>query len=206
MMNTLRSRILVVRIGHRFAAPIVNSCNADSATTGARHSVMQHCYAPHTISRFASSTVRRRRGSDGVSFSPPAEAGDDNVERKRAAPHMAVTDPEVFRTEADKLLEKIEKALRPMEKYNEVFKITLMPRDQYKSGSLTLELKPDDGMYKLEVNDGELRVVFQSAISGSYKYALSASTGEWVDEKDGHSFEGMLVRDLIRQCNGLPDL
>jgi frataxin-like iron-binding protein CyaY len=142
--------------------------------------------------------VRRRRGGgDGVS--PDAGEG-------RAGPHVAVEDPNVFRHEADKLLVKIESALRPMEKFNEVFTITLIPRNHYQSGSLTLELAPDEGTYSLEVNDEAMRVVFQSALSGHYNYMLSASTGEWVDEKDGHSFVGMLVRDLIRQCNGLPDL
>jgi frataxin-like iron-binding protein CyaY len=125
---------------------------------------------------------------------------------ERAAPHVAVKDPAIFRQEADKLLVKIESALRPMEEYNDVFNITLTPRNHYSSGSLTLELAPEDGMYSLEVEDEGMRIIFQSATSGRYNYVLSASTGEWVDEKDGHSFVGMLVRDLIRQCNGLPDL
>jgi frataxin-like iron-binding protein CyaY len=122
------------------------------------------------------------------------------------APHVAVKDPEVFRQEADKLLKKLEAALRPMKKHNDVFHITLTPRNHYSSGTLTLELKPEDGMYRLEVNDEACLVHMTSAISGHYNYVLSASTGEWVDEKDGHALEGMLVRDLIRQCNGLPDL
>ena len=147
-------------------------------------------------SRYASTVRRRRGGGDGVSA----------YAEERAAPHVAVKDPNVFRHEADKLLVKIESALRPMKKYNEVFTITLIPRNHYQSGSLTLELAPDDGTYSLEVDDEAMRVVFQSAMSGQYNYMLSASTGEWVDEKDGHSFVGMLVRDLIRQCNGLPDL
>lgn len=144
------------------------------------------------VSRYAS-TVRRYRG-------------DILDAEERAAPHVAVTDPNVFRHEADKLLVKIESALRPMEKYNKLFTITHTPRNHDQSGSLTLELAPDDGTYSLEVDDEAMRMVFQSAKSGQYSYVLSASTGEWVDEKDGHSFEGMLVRDLIRQCHGLPAL
>jgi frataxin-like iron-binding protein CyaY len=143
------------------------------------------------VSRYAS-TVRRYRGYDDT--------------EERVAPHVAVKDTNVFRHEADKLLVKIESALRPMKKYNEVFNITLTPRSHDQSGSLTLELAPDDGTYSLKVDDETMRVVFQSATSGQYSYVLSASTGEWVDEKDGHLFVGLLVRDLIRQCNGLPAL
>jgi frataxin-like iron-binding protein CyaY len=100
---------------------------------------------------------------------------------------------------------KLERALRPMEKHNDVFIITHTPRNHYMDGSLTLELKPEDGTYRLEVNDESRRIHMTTALSGQlhYKYA---STGEWADELDGHSLEGMLVRDLIRQCNGLPDL
>lgn len=115
------------------------------------------------------------------------------------APH-AVKDSLVFRQEADKLINKLEAALRPMEKHNSVF---ILSRD---GSSLTLDLPPEDGSYKIEVNEDAKRVHMTTAISGHFNYVLSASTGEWVDEKDGHSLEGMLVRDLIRQCNGLPDL
>lgn len=118
----------------------------------------------------------------------------------------AVRDPSLFREAADKLLLKLEAALRPMEKHNDVFIITLTPRDENNNASLSLQLKPEDGSYRVEVNDDARQVSLTSAVSGSFNYVLSASTGEWVEEKDGHSLEGMLVRDLIRQCNGLPNL
>lgn len=150
--------------------------------------------------RYASS-VRRRRGGSSQPVGR-SDGEDDN----RLARQVAVTDTETFRREADKLLTKLEAALRPMQKHNEVFHLALTPRNHYMNGTLTLELKPEDGMYSFEVNDEACMVHFTSAISGNYNYVLSASTGEWVDEKDGHAMEGMLVRDLIRQCNGLPDL
>lgn len=149
----------------------------------------------------SASTVRRRRGGAIESVRQQSDDDDD-----RRAPHVAVKDSALFQQEADKLLLKLDAALRPMEKHNDVFNLILTPRNHYSSGSLTLELKPEDGSYRIEVNDEAKKVHMTTAISGHYSYVLSASTGEWVDEEDGHSMEGMLVRDLIRQCNGLPDL
>lgn len=161
----------------------------------ARHA---HFPIPVQSVRYAS-TVRRRRGTSG----PVQQSAKENEDHPTA--QTAVQDLKVFQQEADKLLVKLEQALRPMEKHNDVFVITHTPRNHYMNGSLTIELKPEDGMYQIEVDDEARRVHFTSALSGQFNYKY-ASTGEWEDELDRHSMEGMLVRDLIRQCNGLPDL
>jgi frataxin-like iron-binding protein CyaY len=49
-------------------------------------------------------------------------------------------------------------------------------------------------------------VTLLSPLSGSFMYAYNPSTKEWVGSEDGHSLLGMLTRDWIRQCNGVPDL
>lgn len=48
-------------------------------------------------------------------------------------------------------------------------------------------------------------ITFQSPLSGTYTYIYNVTTREWVGEEDGHSLLGMLTRDWIRQCNGVPD-
>lgn len=50
-------------------------------------------------------------------------------------------------------------------------------------------------------------VTLQSPLSGTftYVYSPSAAGGEWVGNEDGHSLLGMLTRDWIRQCRGVPD-
>jgi frataxin-like iron-binding protein CyaY len=148
--------------------------------------------------RYAS-TVRRRRGTSGH------VQRNANEDEDRSKTQTEIQDLKVFQQEADKLLVKLERALRPMEKHNDIFIITHTPRNHYMDGSLTLELKPEDGTYRLEVNDESRRIHMTTALSGQFHYKY-ASTGEWADELDGHSLVGMLVRDLIRQCNGLPDL
>ena len=169
------------------------------ASTAAPHSHFLIPVMPSPSVRYAS-TVRRRRGT----FGPVQQSAKENDNRSKPS-QTAVQDLKVFQQEADKLLLKLEQALRPMEKHNDVFVITHTPRNHYMNGSLTLELKPEDGMYQIEVNDEARRIHMTSALSGQFNYKY-ASTGEWEDELDRHSMVGMLVRDLIRQCNGLPDL
>ncbi len=48
-------------------------------------------------------------------------------------------------------------------------------------------------------------VTLQSPLSGTYTYIYNVTKQEWVGEEDGHSLLGMLTRDWIRQCNGVPD-
>jgi len=191
LASTLARRVLVTRN--------IRVISAGTESLISSHLIPQSHQQKGQAFRYASS-VRRRRGA---AVSVQRQSGEDE---DRLVRHVAVKDPDIFRQEADKLLTKLEAALRPMKKHNDVFNITLTPRNNFSNGSLTLELKPEDGMYRIEVNDEATMVHMTSAISGHYNYVLSASTGEWVDEKDGHSMEGMLVRDLIRQCNGLPDL
>lgn len=118
--------------------------------------------------------------------------------------HVAVVESEVFRREADALLTKIERALQPMKEKNEIFVVTRRWEDL--GPTLSIDLSPKDGSYIVEVNEEEHLLQFSSPISGSQLYILSQRTGEWVGAEDGHLFEGLLVRDLIRQCQGLPDL
>ncbi|KAL7528060.1 hypothetical protein ACHAXR_004016 [Thalassiosira sp. AJA248-18] len=58
-------------------------------------------------------------------------------------------------------------------------------------------------------NDGTISagfVTLRSPLSGTFTYCYNSSTGEWVGTEDGHSLLGMLTRDWIRQCQGVPDL
>lgn len=101
---------------------------------------------------------------------------------------------------AQDFLDKIEEALEPMKKHNDIFIVT---RD---SNRLTLMLGIGEGEYSLEIYEDGSSILMQTPISGKFSYVLSSKTQEWVNEEDGHMLVGMFVRDLIRQCNGVPDL
>ena len=95
-------------------------------------------------------------------------------------------------------LQKAERALHPMKSCNEVFELTSS------SEKLSLKLSPAEGNYAMQVDEINFEILLQTPISGRFSYVLCAEKGEWVGSEDGHSLEGLLVRDLIRQCNGYP--
>ena len=142
------------------------------------------------------STSRRRRGQTG------APTGDTSTPEGRAAVNrpVRVTDTLEFVMAAQDFLDKIEEALEPMKKHNDIFIVT---RD---SNRLTLMLGIGEGEYSLEIYEDGSSILMQTPISGKFSYVLSSKTQDWVNEEDGHMLVGMFVRDLIRQCNGVPDL
>jgi len=66
-------------------------------------------------------------------------------------------------------------------------------------GTYLLTIQPDNDA------DSGGTVALRSPLSGSFMYVYNPSSGEWVGEDDGHSLLGMLTRDWIRQCRGVPD-
>jgi frataxin-like iron-binding protein CyaY len=145
--------------------------------------------------------VRRRRGSIPAHL----DASDDSEGSiENPLKHIAVVNTESFCKAAEALLSKLEKALLPMKEKNDTFIIT---RSRGEFGEmLSIDLAPKEGSYRIEISEDEMLFQYTSPISGKIIYILSARTGEWVGLQDGHSFEGLLVRDLIRQCRGLPEL
>jgi hypothetical protein len=91
-----------------------------------------------------------------------------------------------------------------MKEQNDIFVVT---RARGELGdTLRIDLSPKEGSYKIEVSEEDCLFQYTSPISGNVLYVNSATTGDWVGIEDGHIFEGLLVRDLIRQCRGLPKL
>lgn len=66
-----------------------------------------------------------------------------------------------------------------------------------------IDLGPADGQYSLTVDLQQCVILLQSPISGQHAYHL---TNDWCCVQDGHHLEGILVRDLIRQIQGVPNL
>jgi hypothetical protein len=159
---------------------------------------------------------RRRRGTkrvEGRSVGPDQNDNDntnnddieaDLSERRNALQHPPVRDVLRFRKAASELLDKLERALMPMKAKNDPF---LIVRSHGDMGEIfQLDLGPKEGFYQLEMSEEECIFEYSSPISGKILYCLSSRTGEWVGVDDGNAFEGILVRDLIRQCQGLPHL
>jgi Frataxin-like domain len=144
--------------------------------------------------------VRRRRHPIGK-----GKGADDEPEEPRNRPlkHAAVEDDVEFVQAASALLDKLEAALAPMKPVNDFFVVERFFGDM--GEVLTIDLGPKDGKYRVEMCLEDHIFEYSSPISGKILYVLSAETEEWVGMEDGHAFEGLLVRDLIRQCRGLPN-
>jgi len=161
---------------------------------------------------------RRRKGAGPTPSAPPdldAEDEDDERSKKErhdkavaaVTRHEPVTDPARFREASDALLEKLYQAIKPMGPpvNKDPFVLTRGTEDDV-GDFLLLDLGPVKGQYTVQVDNEQCLVVMRSPLSGQIAYVLSARTGEWCGQDDGHALEGMLVRDLIRQCNGVPNL
>mmetsp|Transcript_53341 Transcript_53341/g.64278 ORF Transcript_53341/g.64278 Transcript_53341/m.64278 type:complete len:209 (-) Transcript_53341:174-800(-) len=168
----------------------------------------------HRTSILPQAVRRRRRGGNGnaavtssSSITSPPRQNDAPTE----APELSlapkrVNDPIEFGASAEILFDRLEEALEPMKLCNEVFDVVRESREDGAGGTLRIILRPVDGNYTFDFDETCLTMNLQSPISGMREYVLCAETGEWLGAEDGHSLEGLLVRDLIRQCNGYPAL
>ena len=169
------------------------------------HSSVNSSFHPST--QFMMPVRRRRRGTTRKT---DLRTEDSNSEESDGVPsleriHSPVTDSFEFTQAASLLLDKIEKAVEPMKLNNAVF---ITKRTVGELGEIfTIDLGPKIGLYQIEISQEEHVFEFSSPVSGKLLYCLSSATGEWVNVDDGHQFEGILVRDLLRSnCIGLPDL
>jgi hypothetical protein len=150
----------------------------------------------------------RRRKRQAVAPTPTSEAEYDSDDEEDGGdrPQLdAVVDLVQFQQGGDALLEKIQIALEPMKRANDHFFVTRGTEDDI-GDFLLIDVGPVHGQYTLQIDLEQRCLVFQTPISGQHTYRLSESKGEWMDEIDGHAFEGLLVRDLIRQVKGIPKL
>jgi hypothetical protein len=164
----------------------------------------------HTTPSVAFAVRRRRRQavaptptSDGDYDSDDDQDGGD--QSQSGGSRDAVVDPIQFQQGGDALLEKIQAALEPMQRANDHFFVTRGTEEDV-GDFLLIDVGPVHGQYTLQIDLEQTCLVFQTPISGQRTYRLSESKGEWLDEIDGHAFEGLLVRDLIRQVKGIPKL
>jgi hypothetical protein len=160
----------------------------------------------HTTPSLSFAVRRRRRQAVAPTPISEAEYDSDDDEDGGDQPKLdAVVDLVQFQQGGDALLEKIQVALEPMKRANDHFFVTRGTEEEV-GNFLLIDVGPVHGQYTLQIDLEQRCLVFQTPISGQHTYRLSESKGEWMDEIDGHAFEGLLVRDLIRQVKGVPKL
>lgn len=126
-----------------------------------------------------------------------------------------------FLSVANDLLDKVESSLAKLKDSNEGVEITRYPPSsgdrsdadgsQFRENQGRLSIKVpsiegpyDGGTYLLTINADDKNIALQ-CLSGNFTYVYNTGTGEWVGQEDGHSMLGILTRDWIRQCHGVPD-
>lgn len=166
-------------------------------------------------------SVRRRRTNarDGIRSKPDSSDEDDSNETLQSRTlTRSDTDPILFVQAATALLDKLHTALTPLVPINDNMILTRgieKPEDDNCDEEandsivygpfLLIDLGPVDGQYSLTIDALQSLVLFHSPISGQRVYQLSKA-GDWCCVEDGHNLEGILVRDLIRQIQGVPNL
>ena len=148
---------------------------------------------------------RRNRGGGGPSLL------DDN--------HRDLS-PRQFLSVANDLLGKVESSLMKLKTCNEGLVIKRNPPSDNDhiddpefrphDGQLSIHNIPDIGQlydgaaYLLTIHTDTNTIALQ-CLSGNFTYVYNTSTAEWIGQEDGHSLLGILTRDWIRQCHGVPD-
>jgi len=140
---------------------------------------------------------------------------------------------EQYLSVANSLLDRVESAVTELKDCNDGLEITRYPPTSSDSSSVSMgdneeEYRHHGGRLSIHVvSSGDLywgggtywltvllddadnisggTIILRSPLSGSFTYVYNASSGEWVGSEDGHSLLGMLTRDWIRQCRGVPD-
>jgi len=176
---------------------------------------------------------RKRQVGKDIPAAPHVEddTPDSPVENNSfASParHSADLSPEEFLAVSTRLLDRVQSAITQLKDCNDGLEVIRYPPSDlagpnkhgmsHMAEQLSIQIKPSEdlfwggGTYLLSVhldrvNSANKRggfVTLRSPLSGTYTYTWKASTKEWVGDEDGHSLLGMLTRDWIRQCAGVP--
>lgn len=148
--------------------------------------------------------VNRRRRPSASSIPTENPKNEDGKQDETDQNKAIVTDPQQFEVASNLLIDKLVAALRPLEALNDPFLLTVgMETDLGKY--ILLDLGPVNGQYTVQVDLEQQSLLFRSPISGQLAYHVTPA-GNWCSNVDGHNFEGIFVRDLIRQVQGVPNL
>mmetsp|Transcript_8430 Transcript_8430/g.9680 ORF Transcript_8430/g.9680 Transcript_8430/m.9680 type:complete len:227 (+) Transcript_8430:51-731(+) len=157
----------------------------------------------HSSTQVLLAVRRRRRGAKNVWKSTEnLTSNDESTETTLQRRHAPVNSKEFYQS-ASEFLDQLEEAVEAMKIVNDFF---ITKRSRGDLGEIfTIDLGPKEGLYTVEISEMEHVFEYTSPISGKLLYCLSSITNTWINIDDGHQFEGILVRDLIRSnCLGLP--
>lgn len=95
------------------------------------------------------------------------------------------------------MFRSIEAAVDPLKSQNTNFSVS------YENDG-ELVITTHRGRHVLSVDGNRRLIVFRSYFSGFHKYAFFPDEKTWLSIQDGHDLRGLLTRDLMRHCSGVP--
>ncbi|CAM9803973.1 unnamed protein product [Ectocarpus sp. 12 AP-2014] len=106
---------------------------------------------------------------------------------------------EEIRKAGEEEIDKVEKALKAMEPFNDVFEVRREGLEVF------AELGPEVGTYWIKFDLSIYQICLMSPRSGPHRYIFDKGSGRWIGEADKHDFQGMLTGDIIQSACGIPD-
>ncbi|KAG1694550.1 hypothetical protein DVH05_021056 [Phytophthora capsici] len=115
--------------------------------------------------------------------------------RRRLKPKMPKSKFTALSTD---FLDRVQAAVEPLHPpVNEEFQLQ-------RDGNSELAIRTNAKEFVIKVLPSKQQIEFSSPISGLRTYQWNVMTKRWEDETDSHDIEGLLTRDLMRFCAGIP--
>ena len=98
------------------------------------------------------------------------------------------------------MLSDISDAIEPILPLNPGYEINRIASDH-----LEVRCGDNGGTYVFRVDHSLYAIGIISPVSGINKYMLHPDEGLWLGASDGHDMRGLIIRDFMRHCLGLPN-
>jgi frataxin-like iron-binding protein CyaY len=125
-----------------------------------------------------------------------------------------------FNSKATEVLKQIYNALIPIINMNNGYKLYFISSDNDNNDNNKINDNINDitdlqgkelileagnrGSYIFRIDKQYQFLIVTSPTSGVYQYNYSIPDGYWLSIIDGHDMRGLVTRDLLRHCTGLP--
>ncbi|CAM9235406.1 unnamed protein product, partial [Ectocarpus fasciculatus] len=156
-----------------------------------------------SISSASSPVSSKRRGGTTTGAAARAMSSYEwknmSQQAQKANKEFGELSREEIRKAGEEEVDKVEKALKAMEPFNDVFEVRREGLEVF------AELGPEVGTYWIKFDLSIYQICLMSPRSGPHRYIFDKGSGRWIGEADKHDFQGMLTRDIIQSACGIPD-
>eukprot|EP00752_Nemacystus_decipiens_P016808 g15041.t2 len=171
-------------------------CRIPASQPG-RAGVVGRCpvlFLPSSVPRpQPTTTAAAKRGMSSYEWKNMSE------QAQKANKDFAELTKQEIRKAGEAEIDKVEKALKAMEPFNDVFEVKREGLEVF------AELGPEVGTYWIKFDLSIYQICLMSPRSGPHRYIYDKESGRWIGEADKHDFQGMLTGDIIQSACGVPD-